>query len=144
MRGMTGRGLWSGTGRLADEYPFWNCGLCADPIDWYQIPNYDVSSGTKSFDFQIEFAQTVEDRLSPTGYSPVFCGHIDITLTAITDEDGISSTSSMTATAATYESNGWIAGFGEVDSYNIRFTILMGQAALLTLFLNEREVLYIG
>ena len=113
-----GPGLWGGDWWLADEHPFWDCGLCADPIDWYEIPNYDESSGSESFDFRITLFRGVEDPFSPTGYSPSYCGYIDVTLTVTTDEDGISPIS-ITATATTYESNGFLAGFSEVDSYDI-------------------------
>ena len=113
-----GPGVFGGAWRYADEEPAWLCRLCGDPIDWYEIPNYDVSSGSESFDFRIVLFQSVEDSLAPRGFTDVVCGYINITLTVVTDENGISPTS-ITATATTYESNGWLAGFSEVDSYDV-------------------------
>ena len=55
---------------------------------------------------------------SPRGFTDVICGSISITLAVVTDEDGISPTST-TSTATPYESNDWLAGFSEVDSYDV-------------------------
>ncbi len=115
---MTVLAFFGGAWRYADEEPAWLCWLCGDPIDWYEIPNYDESSGSESFDFRIVLFQSVEDSFSARGFTDVVCGYINITLTVVTDEDGIRPTS-ITATATTYESNGLFAGYSEVDSYDI-------------------------
>ena len=75
--------------RRVDLSPSWDCGLCSDPIDWYEIPNYDESSGTESFNFLV----ALEKKTGPADWSlgnPWQVIHrIEISFSVTTDEDGI-------------------------------------------------------
>lgn len=92
--------------RHVESSPSWDCGLCSNLVDWYEIPNYDESSGSESFDFLV----ALDKQTGPSDWSlgnPWQVIHtIEISFSVTTDDDGIRPIS-MSASADDSEGNSY-------------------------------------